>query len=220
MELKLPYAGTCELTSRFGWRNLNGADDYHSGIDLCGVGDKRILSPCAGVVGSSAIVTDHADRTWEWGNYVRIDTPDGLQVYLCHMAARNVEVGRCVEAGDVIGIEGSTGYSIGQHCHMEVRKNGKAFDPTPLLGIPNAWGYYSNADLAEADAALIPPESVEKSQQDAAKTQRDNTPDDYAKDAVDWAQNNRILLGTADGNLKLHEPVTRQDLLVILYRAR
>ena len=210
MVLKLPYSGSCELTSRFGWRHLNGENDYHNGIDLCGVEDKRILAPCAGVIGSSAIVMDHADLTWQWGNYVRIDCAAGTQVYLCHMAARNVEVGQRVEVGDVIGIEGNTGYAFGQHCHVEVRVNGTAVDPTPMLGIPNEWGYYRNA----TEMVEPPPVPV-----DAEKPQ-DNVPDEYAAEAVSWAVNNHILLGTPDGNLKLHEPVTRQDLLVILHRAR
>lgn len=212
MELKLPYSGTCELTSRFGWRNLNGEDDYHNGIDLCGVGDKRILAPCAGVIGSSAIVTDHADLTWQWGNYVRIDAPDGTQVFLCHLASRAAFVGQRVEAGDVIGVEGNTGYSFGRHCHLEVRVDGRSVDPTPMLGIPNEWGYYSNEPETTEP---LPPVAV-----DAAEKNPDNVPDDYAAEAISWALNNHILLGTPDGNLKLHEPVTRQDLLVILHRAR
>lgn len=210
MELKLPYSGLCELTSCYGWRNLNGADDFHRGIDLCGVGDKRILAPCAGVIGSSAIVTDHNDLTWQWGNYVRIDTPDGMQIFLCHMAARNVEVGQRVEIGDVIGVEGNTGYSFGQHCHLEVRVNGTAVDPTPMLGIPNEWGYYRNT---------ASPAFAEPKPETATKTQQDNVPDEWAVDAVSWAQANGIIKGNQNGDYKLHGNITRQDALVFLYRA-
>lgn len=199
MVLKLPYAGTCELTSRFGWRNLNGEDDYHNGIDLCGVEDKRILAPCAGVIGSSAIVTDHTDLTWQWGNYVRIDAPDGTQVFLCHMASRAVKVGQRVEVGDLIGIEGNTGYSFGQHCHMEVRVNGAAVDPTPMLGIPNEWGYYRN--------------ETEKEESEVAKS---NTA--WSDDAVAWATENGICYGDGSGDLKLDEPCTRRMVLTFLYR--
>lgn len=46
----------------------------------------------------------------------------------------------------------------------------------------------------------------------------DNTPDAYAKEAVEWAITNGILKG--DGkDYKLHSNVTRQDMLVFLYRA-
>ena len=47
----------------------------------------------------------------------------------------------------------------------------------------------------------------------------DNTPDKYAKEAVDWAIKNKIIVGNDVGDLKLHSTVTRQDLLVMLFRA-
>lgn len=47
----------------------------------------------------------------------------------------------------------------------------------------------------------------------------DNTPDTYAKEAVDWAVKNGVLKGTLEGDYKLHSNVTRQDVLVFLYRA-
>ena len=46
----------------------------------------------------------------------------------------------------------------------------------------------------------------------------DNTPDDYAKEAVQWAIDNGILKGDGQ-SYKLHSYITRQDMLVFLYRA-
>nr|DAH23498.1 MAG TPA: peptidase [Caudoviricetes sp.] len=140
--MNLPYkSGKVTLTSHFGWRTLNGSRDYHKGVDLSGT-DKTLVAPCDGVIGSSTIITDKSNLTWQWGNYIRIDTPDGLKIFMCHMASRKVKVGQKVKAGDVVGIEGNTGYSFGSHCHFEVRKNGVSVDPTPYLGIPNEWGQY------------------------------------------------------------------------------
>lgn len=142
MKMNLPYqSGKVTLTSHFGWRTLNGQRDYHKGVDLSGT-DKTLVAPCDGVIGSSTIITDKSNITWQWGNYIRIDTADGLKIFMCHMAARKVKVGQKVKAGDVVGIEGNTGYSFGSHCHFEVRKNGESVDPTPYLGIPNEWGQY------------------------------------------------------------------------------
>lgn len=142
MKMNLPYnSGKVTLTSHFGWRTLNGQRDYHKGVDLSGT-DKTLVAPCDGVIGSSTIITDKSNLTWQWGNYIRIDTPDGLKIFMCHMAARKVKVGQKVKAGDVVGIEGNTGYSFGSHCHFEVRKNGESVDPTPYLGISNEWGQY------------------------------------------------------------------------------
>lgn len=51
------------------------------------------------------------------------------------------------------------------------------------------------------------------------KPMLDNTPDAYAKEAIDWAIGNGILKGTETGDYKLHSTVTRQELLVFLHRA-
>lgn len=45
-----------------------------------------------------------------------------------------------------------------------------------------------------------------------------NIPDEYAKEAVQWAQESGILTGTAGGDLNLHQPCTRQQMLVFLWR--
>lgn len=45
-----------------------------------------------------------------------------------------------------------------------------------------------------------------------------NIPDEYAKEAVDWAQKNGILLGAAGGDLGLHQTCTRQHVIVWLWR--
>ena len=49
--------------------------------------------------------------------------------------------------------------------------------------------------------------------------QKDNTPDKYAKEAVEWAVKEGILNGDQNGNYMLHSNVTRQDLLVFLHNA-
>lgn len=141
--MKLPYkSGTVTLTSKFGLRWLNGKLEDHKGIDLVGT-NKVLTAPCDGVIGSSTIITDPTNRTSQWGNYIRIDTPDGLQIFMCHMSQRKVKVGDRVKTGDEVGIEGSTGKSTGNHCHFEIRKNGKSVNPCTYLGIPNAWGKHS-----------------------------------------------------------------------------
>ena len=47
----------------------------------------------------------------------------------------------------------------------------------------------------------------------------DNKPDDYAVNAVNWAKEKGILKGNNKGDLKLHQNITRQDMIVMLYRA-
>jgi len=138
--MKLPYEGGVHISSPYGYRTLNGSSDLHSGLDLVGQNEKTLRAPCDGTVVSSAMITDKSNRTWEWGNYVAIRSNDGYTVYLCHMERRLVAVGETVTAGQPVGIEGNTGYSFGSHCHFEVRRNGTAVNPCPLLGIENTAG--------------------------------------------------------------------------------
>jgi murein DD-endopeptidase MepM/ murein hydrolase activator NlpD len=124
-------------------RTLFGVSEMHKGVDLVGT-DKTIVAPCDGKIGWAGEYDDRASggRTWEWGNYVRLETSDGYAVYLCHMASVSVRAGQTVKVGDKLGVEGSTGKSTGSHCHFEVRKGGKSTDPTPYLWISNRLGSY------------------------------------------------------------------------------
>ena len=143
------YSGKYKVTSPFGDRILNGVPDDHRGIDVVGITNKTITAVASGVVGASQIITDRKNLTWQWGNYVRVDGDDGLSYYYCHMDRRLVVPGQRVKAGDTLGIEGNTGYSFGRHCHFEVRRNGAAINPAPVLGIPNEIGTYGRDYRAE-----------------------------------------------------------------------
>lgn len=153
--MRLPYQkGACRVSSPYGERTLNGVPGWHNGIDLVGLdGDRVLVAPCAGVIHSSTLIPKNdRDDTWEWGNYIRLDTPDGYNVFMCHMAERRVKAGQTVKAGDVVGIQGNTGYSFGEHCHFEVRRNGVVINPATFLGIQNKVGIYREADKVPASS--------------------------------------------------------------------
>lgn len=164
--MRLPYkSGTVRVSSPYGNRNIDGIPEIHKGIDLVG-SDKTIVAPCGGRVGWAGLYDDRnaGGRTWEWGNYIRIDTDTGYSVYLCHLASCSVRAGQTVIEGQVIGTEGNTGSvypmpasaadkTSGRHLHFEVRKGGKSTDPTPYLGIANRKGSYPvNAAKNDANA--------------------------------------------------------------------
>lgn len=146
----------------------------HNGLDIVGDDSHDVLCPVAGTVKSSTIITNKADSTWEWGNYVRVDDAQGNRLFFCHMASRAVSVGQKVSPGDKLGVMGNTGYSFGAHTHFEVRKpDGKTTsNPAAYLGIPNAkgtytegktgwiktgedWYYYENGQLVKTAWRLI-----------------------------------------------------------------
>jgi len=64
-----------------------------------------------------------------YGNLVIVQNGP-YRTYYAHLSSVPVKVGDTVNAGQVIGLSGSTGNSTGPHVHYEVRLDGKAIDPT------------------------------------------------------------------------------------------
>lgn len=190
-----PYSGSFKAESPYGSRTdpITGErNTWHSGMDLAGITSKEIRAVTGGTVLRSRMVTDRTNCTWEWGNYVSVAGDDGFTYYYCHLSERLVTAGERITAGQVIGIEGSTGRSTGSHLHFEVRSAaGTAVDPSGVLGIPNEAGYVHKPV---------------------------SQPNPWAEDAVNWAAVNGILLGDGCGNLMLEKPCTREDAVVFLHR--
>lgn len=152
---------------RYGYTR-GGGKTWHGGQDIVGLDSSEVRAPFAGKVIRSRIVTDKNNLTWEWGNYVTIQRADGVQIILAHLARRQVQQGQTVKAGDVVGIMGNTGNAAGgyRHVHAEARNAaGKAINPVPYTGVPNAVGTYGSVIQtvkplsAEATELLIGPAS-------------------------------------------------------------
>mgnify|MGYP000403436205 CR=1 FL=1 len=62
---------------------------------------------------------------------------NGLETYYGHLSERMVEPNQWVEAGQIIGLGGSTGRSTGPHLHFETRYYGQSFDPERLIDFKN-----------------------------------------------------------------------------------
>ena len=68
-----------------------------------------------------------------YGNLIIVRHDNGLETYYGHLSERLVQSGEWVEAGQIIGLGGSTGRSTGPHLHFETRYYGQAFDPERLI---------------------------------------------------------------------------------------
>lgn len=69
------------------------------------------------------------------GKIVIVDHGLGLQSLYLHLSRIKVKKGQTVKQGQIIGNAGSTGFSNGPHLHLEVRLDGKPFDPMQIFDI-------------------------------------------------------------------------------------
>lgn len=116
------------ITSPFGWRThpIFHSRTFHSGVDIGGPNYGNIVASNSGKVIYSG---------W-YGGYGKVVILDhgvvnghAMTTLYAHMSTIKVNQGQYVQKGQVIGLEGTTGYSTGPHCHFEVRINGKPNNP-------------------------------------------------------------------------------------------
>lgn len=121
-----------KISSPFGPRvhPIFKSKSFHSGVDIAGPNAGNIIASNDGTVIYSG---------W-YGGYGKVVIVDHgnvnghpITTLYAHMSAINVSQGQSVKKGQVLGKEGSTGYSTGPHCHFEVRVNGKPNNPTSYV---------------------------------------------------------------------------------------
>ena len=129
----MPFNGRMRVTSGFGWRLLNGTQDYHNGVDLVGEEDTTIVSPLDGTV----ILAMYGK---ECGNQVQIYTNSGKTMFFCHMSKLYVKYGDIVNRGRPVGVMGATGTKcFGAHLHFGLYRGkgrtGKLLNAQKFLGV-------------------------------------------------------------------------------------
>lgn len=117
----LPVHGY-QFTSPFGqrWGRL------HAGVDMSLPEGTPYHAAKAGVV---TLARWHGG----YGNAVIVDHGGGIETVYGHASKLLVKEGQRVEAGQVLGLIGNTGYSFGAHLHFEIHINGRPTDPVPYL---------------------------------------------------------------------------------------
>lgn len=75
-------------------------------------------------------VAESADVQIGCGNEVDIQHAYSLRSQYCHLAAVNVRIGNSVTVGQVIGLQGSTGWATGKHLHFALWRDGQPIPPT------------------------------------------------------------------------------------------
>lgn len=123
----LPLQAWTAVTDPFGVPRGEGR--VHGGIDLGLLGYERspVYAACSGPV----IAAEYSDT---YGYYAVVDCGGDWTTLAAHFSRLLVAAGDRVEGGaSVLGISGSTGYSTGEHLHLEVRWRGIPIDPEEVL---------------------------------------------------------------------------------------
>ena len=112
-----PYDASCPYPHRI-----------HTGIDIAAPYHSAVVAADTGIIYLYPWSTGY-------GNYIIIFHGNGYSTHYGHLAGfANVQSGQIIARGDLIGYEGSTGWSTGPHLHFEVRTNNNYRNPCIWLG--------------------------------------------------------------------------------------
>ena len=125
-------ASSSSLSSGFVYRKrpIGSGYEYHSGYDIPAAYGANIVAAEDGTVIYSGWMRGY-------GNTIMINHGGGIVTLYGHNSSLVVSKGATVTRGQTVAKCGSTGNSTGNHCHFEVRVNGKPVSPEPYLGVKN-----------------------------------------------------------------------------------
>ncbi len=123
-----PLNASYKMTQKFGNYNpglYSGVtnDSRHKGVDFATPVGTQVHSPIGGKV--------EVGFDKNWGKYALLHGDDGVTYRFSHLSDTPVKPGR-INAGQMIGLTGSTGNSTGPHLDISAQVNGKFVDPLGL----------------------------------------------------------------------------------------
>jgi murein DD-endopeptidase MepM/ murein hydrolase activator NlpD len=119
-----------KITSGFGIRNdpKYKFKELHTGIDI----DTKIGDP---VIASAPGKIVFAGRKSGYGKVIIIDHGKRIHTVYAHLSSILCRKDDHVKRGETIGNAGKSGNATGSHLHFEIRKSGKAVNPTSYINI-------------------------------------------------------------------------------------
>ncbi len=125
----IPFSGWGKgWTSSFGYRTdpITGEQKLHKGMDFKAKYGESVFAAATGKVIFAGV-------SGGYGNLIQIHHANGYLTYYGHLSKILVKQGHRVRRGELIGKVGATGRVTGPHLHFEIRKNGRAINPLPLI---------------------------------------------------------------------------------------
>lgn len=140
---KMPFSSPMDgprITSRFGFRRdpFHRKLAMHSGLDMASKTNPNVHATSPGTV-------TYAGRKGAYGLTVELRHSDDVTTRYAHLKEIRTQVGQRVRRGEVVGIQGSTGRSTGDHLHYEVRYKNKPLNPVRFLKQAYRVDYHDSA---------------------------------------------------------------------------
>ncbi|MEA4815779.1 MAG: M23 family metallopeptidase [Lachnospiraceae bacterium] len=119
------------ITSSCGKRKnpILGVLEIHTGIDIS-------LDENTPVFASKDGKIIETGESQTFGNFLKIATDDGYELFYGHLNKLFVSEEEYVYAGEKIALSGNTGLSTGPHLHFGVYKDNKLCDPMEYIDLP------------------------------------------------------------------------------------
>lgn len=102
---------------------------WHPGLDMTASFGAPVYAIDEGFVEYSG------NMFFGYGKHVIVSHPHGLKSLYGHMSEIKTVTGRKVQRGELIGKVGSTGWSTGDHLHLEIYQNSVPLNPLEILPI-------------------------------------------------------------------------------------
>ena len=115
--------------SGFGIRKdpITGGLKFHEGVDFSAPEGTPVVATADGIVEKAGM------NGWGYGIQVVINHGYGIKTRYAHLSRALVRPGDTVRRGQVIGLVGNTGRSVGEHLHYEVIVNGEPVNPNRYI---------------------------------------------------------------------------------------
>ncbi len=124
------YSSLCVQGAKGKYSHRYRSTKYDIDMDTPNDSDDPIYAPYSG---TAYVHTDYPG--YGFGNHINIDVGDGTYILLGHLSDVLVEDGEEVAAGELIGVEGTTGNSTGDHVHMGRHEGDAGEDGTKGVSI-------------------------------------------------------------------------------------